>query len=106
MAVPGRDDMSVKFKDDWLGAFYENSVCHRLIPRTIENALYRKIQILDAAIDESDLRIPPGNRFEHLSGKLKDWCAIRVNKQYRLIFQWVDGVAANTYLDPHSYRRK
>ncbi|EOX4360059.1 type II toxin-antitoxin system RelE/ParE family toxin, partial [Vibrio cholerae] len=28
---------------------------------------------------------------------------IRVNKQYRLIFQWVDGVALNTYLDPHKY---
>ncbi|HAS4551091.1 TPA: hypothetical protein I6860_003747, partial [Vibrio cholerae] len=52
---------------------------------------------------ESDLRIPPGNRFEHLEGNLKGWCSIRVNKQYRLIFQWVDGVALNTYLDPHKY---
>lgn len=95
--------MSVKFRDKWLGSFYENDRGHRLIPRSIEIALYRKIQILDAAKEEADLRLPPGNRFEHLTGKLKNYCSIRVNKQYRLIFQWVDGTALNTYLDPHKY---
>ncbi len=95
--------MSVAFKDKWLESFYENDTRHRLIPRSIESTLYRKIQILDAAKEEADLRLPPGNRFEHLSGKLKEHCSIRVNKQYRLIFQWVNGVAHNTYLDPHKY---
>jgi len=95
--------MSVEFKDKWLESFYEDDVRHRLIPSTIDSALYRKLELLDAAKDESDLRVPPGNRFEHLSGNLNDWCSIRVNKQYRLIFQWVDGVAMNTYLDPHKY---
>ncbi|AUJ69936.1 type II toxin-antitoxin system RelE/ParE family toxin [Pseudoalteromonas sp. NC201] len=95
--------MSVNFKDDWLEAFYEEDKRHRLIPKTIENALYRKLEILDAAKAESDLRVPPGNRFEHLEGNLKGRCSIRVNKQYRLIFKWVDGVAEDTYLDPHKY---
>ncbi|MEJ6495475.1 type II toxin-antitoxin system RelE/ParE family toxin [Pseudoalteromonas lipolytica] len=95
--------MAVNFKDEWLEAFYEEEKRHRLIPKVIENALYRKLEILDAAKAESDLRVPPGNRFEHLEGNLKDWCSIRVNKQYRLIFKWVDGVAENTYLDPHKY---
>ena len=95
--------MAVNFKDEWLEAFYEEDKWHRLIPKVIENALYRKLEILDAAKAESDLRVPPGNRFEHLEGNLKDWCSIRVNKQYRLIFKWVDGVAENTYLDPHKY---
>ena len=95
--------MSVEFKDKWLESFYEDDVSHRLISKTIESALYRKLEILDAANEESDLRIPPGNRFEHLSGNLKGWCSIRINKQYRLIFQWVDGVALSTYLDPHKY---
>ena len=95
--------MAVNFKDGWLEAFYEEDKRHRLIPKVIENALYRKLEILDAAKAEADLRVPPGNRFEHLEGNLKDWCSIRVNKQYRLIFKWVDGVAENTYLDPHKY---
>ncbi|MFY8282675.1 type II toxin-antitoxin system RelE/ParE family toxin [Pseudoalteromonas sp. SSMSWG5] len=95
--------MAVDFKDEWLEAFYEEDKRHRLIPKVIENALYRKLEILDAAKAEADLRVPPGNRFEHLEGNLKDWCSIRVNKQYRLIFKWVDGVAENTYLDPHKY---
>ncbi|WP_256484812.1 type II toxin-antitoxin system RelE/ParE family toxin [Endozoicomonas sp. 4G] len=42
--------------------------------------------------------------FEHLEGKLKIWCSIRVNKQYRLIFQWEAGEAHGLHLDPHTYR--
>ncbi|MEP4556110.1 type II toxin-antitoxin system RelE/ParE family toxin [Cobetia amphilecti] len=53
---------------------------------------------------ESDLRIPPGNRFEYLQGNLAGYCSIRVNKQYRLIFRWEAGIAHQTYLDPHAYK--
>ena len=74
------------------------------IPGTIATALYRKLQILDAATQELDLRVPPGNRFERLQGSLFGWCSIRVNKQYRLIFRWTAGTAQDTYLDPHTYR--
>lgn len=96
--------MAVEFRDSWLETFYENDQSHRKIPSTIEGALFRKLEILDAATQESDLRIPPGNRFEHLEGNMNGWSSIRVNKQYRLIFQWIDGVAVHTYLDPHDYK--
>ncbi|UIP27696.1 type II toxin-antitoxin system RelE/ParE family toxin [Photobacterium sp. TLY01] len=96
--------MAVEFIDTWLEAFYEDDQSHRKIPSTIESALFRKLEILDAATQESDLLIPPGNRFEHLEGNMAGWCSIRVNKQYRLIFRWIDGVAKDTYLDPHVYR--
>lgn len=96
--------MAVEFRDEWLEAFYEEDQLHRRIPSTIAGALYRKIQILDAANQESDLRIPPGNRFEHLQGKLAGFCSIRVNKQYRLIFRWKDNTAQDTYLDHHEYK--
>lgn len=49
-----------------------------------------------------DLR-PPGNRYEELSGKLQEYSSIRVNKQYRLIFKWVNGKAEELFLDPHNY---
>lgn len=95
--------MAINFRDDWLESFYEDDISHKKIPKNIESALHRKLLILDAATNEADLRVPPGNRFEHLEGKLKDWCSIRVNKQYRLLFKWVDGVAEDTHLDPHKY---
>ncbi len=92
------------FRDQTLDDYYFRGVKPPNISSTIESALKRKLDILHAAKGEQDLRIPPGNRFEHLEGKLKDWCSIRVNKQYRLIFQWNKGEASEIYLDPHTYR--
>ncbi|WP_448218123.1 type II toxin-antitoxin system RelE/ParE family toxin [Endozoicomonas sp. 2B-B] len=96
--------MSVEFRDKWLESFYEDDRQDKRIPKKLESALFRKIQILDGACKESDLRIPPGNRFEHLTNNLSEWCSIRVNRQYRLVFKWIDGVAVDTYLDPHMYK--
>lgn len=96
--------MATEFRDAWLESFYEHGTSHRKIPRSLEEAVFRKLQILDAAIQESDLRAPPGNRYECLRGHLYGWSSIRANRQYRLVFQWKTGTACNTYLDPHKYR--
>ncbi|WP_409079848.1 type II toxin-antitoxin system RelE/ParE family toxin [Pusillimonas sp. SM2304] len=53
----------------------------------------RKQVSLNAATRESDLMAPSGNRFQHLQGRLSVWCAIRVSRQYWLVFSWEDGVA-------------
>jgi proteic killer suppression protein len=52
------------------------------------------------------LRVPPSNHFEKLRGNLDGQHSIRVNEQWRLIFQWNGsrGEAAEVYLDNHSYR--
>lgn len=92
------------FKDKWLDSYYFDGVSTPNIQANIENALRRKLDIIHAASGEQDLRVPPGNCFEHLEGKLQDWCSIRVNKQYRLIFQWEKGEASKVYLDPHTYK--
>ncbi len=92
------------FRDQWLENYYFGGVQSTNIPSTIEGALKRKLDIIHASCGEQDLRIPPGNRFEHLEGRLKDWCSIRVNRQYRLIFKWDAGKADDLYLDPHTYR--
>ncbi|SEA73028.1 proteic killer suppression protein [Psychroflexus halocasei] len=42
-----------------------------------------------------DLKIPPSNRLEKLTGKLKDFYSIRINKQWRIIFQWINEDAEN-----------
>lgn len=96
--------MIESFRDQWLCDFFVEEAGHRSIPREIEAALKRKLDLIDAADSEADLRVPPGKRFEHLKGKLAGLCSIRINKQYRLIFEWESPRARNVYLDPHDYR--
>jgi proteic killer suppression protein len=49
--------------------------------------------MLNNSINISDLKIPPSNRLEKLSGKLKDFYSIRINDQWRIIFKWNSGNA-------------
>jgi proteic killer suppression protein len=98
--------MIAEFRDHWLREFFVNDIGHRKIPANLENALFRKLQLIDDAREEKDLRVPPGNHFEALHGNLEGYCSIRVNIQWRLIFQWSSehGEASRLYLDDHSYR--
>lgn len=91
------------FREPWLEAFFHHAALHRKIPVDIHTALSRKLDIINAAASHRDLRSPPGNRYEELLGKLQGYSSIRVNKQYRLIFKWVNGKAEDLYLDPHIY---
>ncbi|EJG2204565.1 type II toxin-antitoxin system RelE/ParE family toxin [Morganella morganii] len=91
------------FRDAWLEEFFRYSTPHRKIPPSIHTTLARKLDIINAAVSYLDLRSPPGNRYEELSGKLLGYSSIRVNQQYRLIFKWMDGKAEDLYLDPHEY---
>ncbi len=77
----------------------------RSIPRDLEARLFRKLQMIDDAISDRDLRAPPSNHFEKLRGNLEGFHSIRVNRQWRLIFRWDGGrgEAAGLYLDDHSY---
>jgi proteic killer suppression protein len=53
----------------------------------------RKLDMLNAAGRLEDLLVPPSNRLEKLRGDLAAFYSIRVNDQWRLIFQWIDGHA-------------
>ena len=50
----------------------------------------RKLDMLDVAATINDLRVPPGNRLEALSGNRKGQYSIRINDQYRICFQWTE----------------
>jgi len=52
------------------------------------NAALRKLDMVNAAKSTEDLRVPPSNRFEHLKGKLKGFCSVRINEQWRIVFRW------------------
>jgi proteic killer suppression protein len=98
--------MIVDFRDGWLRAFFVDDVRSRNIPADLEDRLFRKLQMLDDAATDKDLRVPPSNHFEKLSGKLKGHHAIRVNQKWRFVFRWDGerGEASHVYLDDHSYR--
>ena len=53
----------------------------------------KKLLILDAAESIQDLRSPPGNRLEQLSGNRKGQHSIRINDQWRICFEWRQGNA-------------
>ena len=97
--------MIVSFRDDWLRAFFVEDVSARTIPPDLESRLFRKLQMIDDAMTDQDLRVPPSNHFEKLRGALDGLHSIRVNKQWRLVFRWDGrrGEASDLYLDDHSY---
>ncbi len=64
------------------------------LPMEIQTIGRRKLRILNNSQNIADLRIPPSNRLEKLSGNLKDFYSIRINDQWRIIFQWHNGQAA------------
>ncbi len=59
----------------------------------MQRAGYKKLLMLDAAVELKDLKIPPSNHLEKLSGDRAGQYSIRVNRQYRVCFTWYDGRA-------------
>ena len=94
------------FRDSWLFDFFVHDKQSKKIPAPLRMRLFRKLQLLDDASSSVDLRSPPSNHFEKLSGKLQEKYSIRVNDQWRLVFSWDDerGEADDVYWDNHSYR--
>jgi proteic killer suppression protein len=98
--------MIVSFRDEWLRSFFVDDVRSRRIPSDLEARLFRRLQMIDDAMTDQDLRVPPSNHFEKLHGTLGNFHSIRVNRQWRLIFRWDGsrGEAHTVYLDNHGYR--
>ena len=57
-------------------------------PQTLWNIVTRKLDLLDSVQSLEELKVPPGNRFERLSGDRKGEFSIRINQQYRICFMW------------------
>src|SRR5688500_8759064 len=98
--------MIASFRDNWLRDFFVDDARSKNVPPMLESRLFRKLQMIDDATTDQDLRVPPGNHFERLQGKLVGLHSIRVNQQWRLVFHWnsTTGEASGVYLDDHSYR--
>lgn len=68
------------------------------VDRAVQRATLRKLELIHAAKDVEDLRVPPGNRLELLIGDRRGQHSIRVNAQWRLCFVWREGGADNVGL--------
>ena len=73
----------------WLGRV------SRRLPSDIQDRALRKLRQLDASRTLDDLRNPPGNRLEVLTGNRAGQMSIRINDQWRICFIWRDGDASD-----------
>lgn len=64
----------------------------------LQKKILRRLRYIDAANKLDDLRVPPSNKLEKKEGNLKDFYGIWVNKQWRIIFKWIDGDAHEVQL--------
>jgi len=67
----------------------------RKLPAEIQQAALRKLRMLNNAVSINDLRIPPANRLEKLSGSRAGQHSIRINNRWRICFEWHDGDVYN-----------
>ena len=84
--------MIASFGDKDSSAIFNGEHCRKYPPEIQDRAERKLIQIHEST-DIGQLRIPAGNRLEVLSGNLKGYHSIRINQQWRIIFQWENGNA-------------
>ncbi len=94
----------MEFRDLDIELFWINPYRYspKRVPPELRRALYRKLQMLDAARDLRDLRIPPSNHLEKLQHNRVGQYSIRVNGQWRLCFYWtLEGAKEVEFCDYH-----
>ncbi len=72
-----------------------NRQLSRKLPQNIQQIALRKLRMLNRATTLQDLRVPPANRLEKLSGDRVGQCSIRINDQWRVCFEWQEGDVYN-----------
>jgi len=84
----------ISFTDDRLADFfYDGAIPMRAGWASASNQVLVKLDRLHSATRISDMAYPPGNNLHRLEGNLKGFHAVRINRQWRLIFKWEDGNA-------------
>lgn len=79
--------MIVNFRDDDAELLWDTGKSRRS-PADIRTTAWKKLAILNAAVELDNLRIPPGNKLEALKKDRKGQHSIRINDQWRVCFKW------------------
>lgn len=88
--------MIVGFKDEGTEDVFNGTntrAARRACPNSTWRAAQRKLDQLDSVVQLDELRVPPGNRLEALSGDRSGQYSIRINDQYRICFVWAEAGA-------------
>lgn len=78
-----------------------SKAARKTLPRDLWTVAVRKLDMLNAAKELVDLTVPPANNLEKLKGDLDGKYSIRINDQFRVIFDWAPGSASNVYIDDY-----
>lgn len=84
--------MIKSFKDRDAEKLFQRLPVRKIAP-SLQKVALRKLLMLDQAATLDDLRVPPANRLERLSGNRKGQYSIRINDQWRICFNWEEGEA-------------
>ncbi len=68
-----------------------------------EDQAARRLSILHAALSLDTLRALPGNRLEALKGERAGQYSIRINRQWRICFEWPDGHTGPRHVESVDY---
>ena len=92
--------MIKSFKDKVTQDIYnsENTKGARRVPKDIHAVAKRKLDMIHFSAKLIDLQVPPANRLEALKGNLKGYHSIRINDQWRIVFQWTEQGAENVQI--------
>jgi toxin HigB-1 len=82
------------FKDAETQKIYQRERSRKL-PSDIQQVALRKLRMINNAVNVNDLRVPPANRLEKMSGDREGQYSIRINDQWRICFDWKNGDAFN-----------
>lgn len=65
-----------------------NRMYSKKFPNEIQRIAFRKLRMVNRALNINDIRVPPSNRLEKLKGKREGLYSIRINDQWRICFEW------------------
>jgi proteic killer suppression protein len=85
--------MIVDFRDIGTADIFDGAntrAANKVCPKVLWRIARRKLDQLDSVKSLQELRSPPGNRLEALSGDRRGEYSIRINDQYRVCFRWSD----------------
>jgi proteic killer suppression protein len=84
------------FGDKRTAALFEDQVVRDF--QGIARRAKRKLEAINAATKISDLAVPLSNRLEKRRGDLEGFYSVRINDQWRVVFRWSDGDAAEVQI--------
>lgn len=89
--------MIISFEDRETEKIWEGKKS-KVLPTEIQHVARRKLRMINNADNINDLRIPPANYLKKLKGDLSDFYSIRINNQWRIVFNWQNNNAENVQI--------